>query len=279
MLRLNLAAIALALASTAAIDTSQAADIFQPEGGSLKDGPVYAPVNTWTGFYIGGNGGYAWSDIKARLSATSDDADGTPGSEASTLKSRFNSEGGFGGGQIGYNWQRSQVVFGIEADIQGADISGRKTVDLFADPGPAGDDAEARVTGRSKLDWFGTVRGRLGYSFGQTLIYATGGFAYGGVKDTLSVTEVSIPLTTRVSKDDTATGFVVGGGLEYALSPAWSLKGEYQFMDLGRTKLSATSADAGLNDIASGSLTIDHTYHTVRIGLNYHIHQDYEPLK
>ena len=277
MLRLNLAAIALALASTAAIDTSQAADIFQPEGGSLKDRPVYAPVNTWTGFYIGGNGGYAWSANSNRAKLDGTDIDSVFVGEfpqdvlfSDATRKNFDSSGGFGGGQAGYNWQQGRAVFGVEADIQGSGVSGSTRLRVF--PGDATDSASAS----SDLDWFGTVRGRLGYTFDHTLIFATGGFAFGGVKDKLKLTDDDLNVV-KVSKDKTETGFVVGGGIEHALSPAWSVKAEYQYIDLGSTKLSASSVTA--DDTANASIDADHTYHTVRIGLNYHIHQDYEPLK
>jgi outer membrane immunogenic protein len=85
---------------------------------------------------------------------------------------------------------------------------------------------------KSSLDWFGTVRGRLGYSFGSTLVYVTGGFAYGGVRDQLGteVTFVNAPgnMSSAASRNATLTGGVAGGGVEIALSPSWSAKAEYQ---------------------------------------------------
>ncbi|MGO9472631.1 MAG: outer membrane protein, partial [Rhodomicrobium sp.] len=106
------------------------------------------------------------------------------------------------------------------------------------------------------------------YSFGSALLYATGGFAYGGVEDKLSI------LTTTVSNSYTATGYVVGGGVEYKLAPAWSVKAEYQYIDLGSEKLAATAIT-----YAHASANFDHAYNTVRVGLNYHFLPAYEPLK
>src|SRR5262249_17791268 len=147
--------LALTLIGAAALPSfANAADIYRPgPGGGYKDEPGYVGVN-WSGFYIGVNGGYGWT-------ANTD--------SAFDLKPA----GGFGGGQIGYNWQGGfglgrAWVFGIEADIQGADISDK---DVFGD--------------RSKMDMFGTVRGRVGYAFGPALVYATGGFAYGNVENSV----------------------------------------------------------------------------------------------
>jgi outer membrane immunogenic protein len=258
-----------ALVSSAALVTSaNAADIYRvPEGvGGLKD--PYVPAAIWTGFYVGVNGGYGWSGDDSKVSSTV-----TVPQVLVDPTANFSPAGGFGGGQLGYNWQRNHLVFGIEADLQGADISDTATATATAIGG------SSIVSAKKSLDWFGTVRGRLGYVFDRTLVYATGGFAFGGVQDELAVTAVSpgATATKSVKKDDTATGFVVGGGVEHFVSPAWSVKGEYQYIDLGSQNLGAIATSNGV--IATGAANLEHTYHTVRVGLNYHIHQEYEPLK
>ncbi|MGO9174374.1 MAG: outer membrane protein [Rhodomicrobium sp.] len=240
-----------AVSAIALTASANAADMYTPgPAGGYKD--AYVPVDTWAGFYVGVNGGYAWgNDSTVSLSTT------IPPSVSSAS---FAPDGGFGGGQIGYNWQgllHPNLVLGIEADIQGADISGKATVDPVSAP---------IATAESRLDWFGTVRGRLGYSFGSALLYATGGFAYGGVEDKLSVT--SSGHTTITSDNYTATGWVVGGGVEYKLAPAWSVKAEYQYIDI----------DDRVNHVTA-SATFDHAYNTVRLGVNYHFLPAYEPLK
>jgi outer membrane immunogenic protein len=243
---------------------ASAADL---NSGGLKDGPLplYAPVTSWSGFYAGVNGGYAWGN---------DDT-----LSAEVFKHRYlkdegrktlSPDGGFGGGQIGYNWQSGQFVFGIEADIQGGEISDSASLSLF--------DGYASARAKSELDWFGTVRGRLGYAADNWLFYGTGGFAYGGVKDTLSVTAPFYGKTKSASKDETETGYVVGGGVEYKFNPSWSLKAEYQFIDLGSEKLSGTSYGYYCAS-ATASLKADHSYETVRVGLNYHFGNTYQPLK
>jgi len=97
------------------------------------------------------------------------------------------------------------------------------------------------------------------------------------VKDTLSVS--SFRHTAAVDKEETATGYTVGGGVEYKFNPSWSLKAEYQFIDLGKASLSESAYDRRYCSWATASLKADHSYDTVRIGLNYHFGNTYQPLK
>jgi outer membrane immunogenic protein len=217
-----------------ALASANAADMYRaPEGvGGYKDIP-YAGVN-WSGLYVGVNGGYGWNgDTNGNL---------------------VDPSGGFGGGQIGYNFQRGNIVFGLEADFQGADIQ---------DSANLGKDG----TINSKMDWFGTVRGRLGYAFDRALIYATGGFAYGDV-----TTSGTFFLPGPLSISETQTGWVVGAGLEYKVLPNWSVKGEYQYIDLDASSLSG----AGPLAVSNSNSTEVHTF---RVGLNYFVGGVYEPLK
>ena len=139
-----------ALLATTAFTPALAADLGRP----IYKAPVAvaAPYMTWNGFYIGANAGYSWGTARGYL-------DGV------RIGDRVDTDGFSGGGQIGYNWQFSpNWVFGIEADVQGANISGG----LLA---PIG------IAGESNVDVWGTVRGRLGYAAGNVLVYGTGGFA------------------------------------------------------------------------------------------------------
>ena len=114
-----------------------------------------APLFTWTGFYVGVNAGYGWSndDFDAVDLADEDD------------------DGGFvGGAQVGYNYQIGSFVVGLEGDIQYADFGADGTFDFDGD-GVFDDDFDSS-------DWFGTVRARAGVAFDRALIYATGGFAF-----------------------------------------------------------------------------------------------------
>jgi outer membrane immunogenic protein len=276
----------LAIAFVSVAFSAQAADLYDHGGGAkdYKDAPYYDAVPNWTGFYLGINGGYGWAGQSSRLNASAIDDTLT----AASASSKLWPEGGFGGGQLGYNVQRDRLVFGVEADIEGAGISGRTGTEAVSVSGGAFTDAWAKST----LDWFGTLRGRAGYAAGGTLLYATGGFAYGGVRDRLNqaVTSSNAGATAydSASSTTTATGYVVGGGFETAITPSWSFKAEYQYIDLGSTLLSTATANGDLpytcqagtcSDNGSASTKFHHIYNTVRIGLNYKVNQPYEPLK
>jgi outer membrane immunogenic protein len=256
-----------------------AADMYS---GGLKGAPAYVVPSVWSGFYLGVNGGYGWGAQSSTLDTYAfHDYNNNEGFGAAKLST----EGGFGGGQIGFNVQRDRLVFGIEADIQGADIGGNKISVAIDDPIDTDVTTSAQV--KSRLDWFGTLRGRLGYSFGSSMVYATGGLAFGSINDTLTGTVTSVhgadwaPLAD--SNTSTQTGYTVGGGFETMLTPSWSVKAEYQYIDLGSTTLYDVNGvlvpDTLFIDAGDASIKVDHTYHTARVGLNYKLNPVYEPLK
>jgi outer membrane immunogenic protein len=245
-----------------------AADVYS--SGSMKDAPVYLTPPSWAGFYIGVNGGYAWAN-KDFLDGQAFCCELGYDEQANKLAPA----GGFGGGQIGYRIQKDRLVFGVEFDIQGSAIQDSASVSLLQQA--------AAVSAKSELDWFGTLRGTLGYSLTDNfLVYATGGFAFGGVKDSLSGVDGN-GATFASTKDETRTGSVLGGGFEYKISPSISIKTEYQHIDLGKSTLtgdaSSRSEYYGYCDVA-GFGKFEHVYDTVRVGLNWHLGgQAYEPLK
>jgi outer membrane immunogenic protein len=196
--------------------------------------PVYEPARdrgyNWQGLYLGVNAGYGWAnDNPAAWNGAGPGVGGT------------NADGWFGGGQIGYNAQFNALVLGLEADLQGADIS-----DTTALTGGL-----TQVT--TDIEWFSTLRGRVGYAAGPALLYVTGGFAFADLNQS-----VSAPGAT-LSSDDWETGYTVGGGIEWAFSPNWSLKSEYLYVDLGDQTLSSPA----------GTYTTETDFHTARVGLNY----------
>jgi outer membrane immunogenic protein len=185
----------LLLTSTAALVL-----IAAPAGAAdLSVAPLYkaapaVPYFTWSGFYVGANGGGQWG--RSRW----DSAD------------RFDLSGGLAGGTAGYNWQTGNVVFGFEGDVDWSRLTGSTTTLCSA----------GCTTGNS---WLGTVRGRVGYTFDRLMPYVTGGLAFGDIK-------ASTPGLPGAAQ--TQTGFAVGGGLEYALTNNWSVKAEYLRVDLGK---------------------------------------------
>ncbi|MBX6425867.1 MAG: porin family protein [Variibacter sp.] len=195
--------------------------------------PAYvAPAFSWTGFYLGAHAGYGWGTGRGTVLGFD------IGSAAIN--------GGFGGGQIGYNWQTGGFVLGIEADISGGDI-GRE--DDFLLLGGVG-------TIRSRIDVFGTVRGRIGVAWDRLLLYATGGFAW--ARDKIDFTFAGV----RISDDQTHAGWTIGAGLEYAFAPNWSAKLEYLYADFERRNYFAS--------LIAGGIDLDARVHTVKFGINYH---------
>ena len=245
--------------------------------------PVYAPppipVFTWSGAYFGINAGYAF-DHEGKYSVTQVNANGiATGQRPGAAK--VSSDGFTGGGQIGYNFQLpgfgggfggpgSGIVFGIEADAAYTDLNRNRS---FAAPN-ALQFPTSTTNFRSGLDFLGTVRGRVGYAFGQFLVYGTGGFAYGGV-DNRVVGLTGNTVSVSGSRDRIETGYAYGGGIEYALptssflnffkSSAVTVKAEYLHYDLGRTSIALTGAGTNPRYVARVSNDGD----LARIGLNY----------
>ena len=155
-------------------------------------------------------------------------------------------------------------VFGLEADAEGANISDSQATTLPYIVAP-----NTITLGVSeKLDWFGTVRGRIGYAWDRFMVYGTGGFAFGQTRSSLIMTD-TFGFTAAGTNTTTRGGYVVGAGGEYAFTPNWSAKVEYQYIDLGKGTVGATEFLAGAPSAFAVSNTTRYDYHTVRVGLNY----------
>lgn len=192
------------------------------------------PLFTWTGFYAGLNAGYAFGNADTILPTN-----------IPALSSSY--DGFVGGAQIGYNWQVGAAVLGFEADMQYADIKGTDIITAVA------------ATATNTLEWFGTARGRVGYAFDRVLPYVTGGFAFGRNEYDFTL----IPSGNPAKGTITHTGWTVGGGVEFAIRDAWSVKAEYLHVDLG--------SQSGARDVlVTGELTdFNLKFDLVRAGLNY----------
>jgi outer membrane immunogenic protein len=246
----------------------------------LKAPPI--EVWNWTGFYIGGNVGYSWgrSDTDVDYFNPVTGLSITPPA-GSIVSSKFDMNGWVGGGQAGYNWQTGNWVFGIEADIQWTGQDGDERFSCaatviggvclpgltFLPPGATGTTLDVS----QKLQWFGTARARLGTTAWSpsTLLYVTGGFAYGSVKTTgvlRGFTANGAAVTTAFSDSDTNGGWTVGAGIESRIYGNWTAKVEYLYVDLGDFDNSVQFATAP----AIGARFTSHvTDHIARFGLNY----------
>ena len=237
---------AAALGVTAMASSAMAADL-----------PLKAPppeVWNWTGFYAGVNVGYGWASDPTTLTDTTsttltrvNDADTTPifiplgtTTAAAAGSGNINPRGWVGGIQGGYNWQSNAFVYGLEGDFQ---ISGQSGTATICDtPGcPLG---SGIATDSFKMPWFGTLRGRIGFTPSPTwLLYATGGLAVAEIQT--SVTEGPVgggAGGTFFGTSTTRAGFAIGGGVETALAPRWTLKVEYLYMGFGNVGGTGTGA-------------------------------------
>jgi outer membrane immunogenic protein len=197
---------------------------------------------TWTGFYIGGNVGYGWGDS---------DVDFEPLPDAATFvflnptTLHPDPDGIIGGGQIGFNWQWNKwLVLGIEADFQGTDIEGNDTETGFAGFSAPPTNPDRFLEAHERIQYLGTVRGRLGISpWCRMLIYGTGGLAYGNVDYSAQTnfgTTFFHGAAYPVDFTETNTGWTAGGGIEYALTHHWTIRAEYLHYDLGDESRTAT---------------------------------------
>ena len=234
----------LATVSAAALSTSaMAADI--PARVPVKAPPPVVAWS-WAGFYIGINAGVAWHRAEF-----TDYGGATPLAFPRGTTYWSPDKAGFtGGGQVGYNFQSGNFVYGVEADFNY--VNNNASITQPGNPfGP--------ITTTTKLDWMGTVRGRLGVTLSPTLIYVTGGWAFAHFKDTWNIPFA----TTPGNVDKNRSGWTAGGGIEHMFARNWTAKIEALYADFGK-------GDGFLTGFGSTYRTqFEHQVITVRGGLNY----------
>lgn len=197
-----------------------------------------SPVFNWTGFYVGASVGIAGQNTHM-----DDTVNGI-----FQFPVDFRNSGFIGGGNVGYNWQVApNWVLGLETDISGISID--ETTNLFG-----------TVNFSSRLDALGTVRARAGYAFDRVLLYATGGLAYGHVKNAgLAPADPTFGGTS----DKWQSGWTAGGGVEYAFLPNWTVRVEGLYVDLGSSNVDFS---VGAN---SCRFAFRNRYKIGRLGVNY----------
>jgi outer membrane immunogenic protein len=256
--------------------------------------PAPTPVYSWTGWYVGGNLGASFGHANTDFNGTPLTASVPGGTFPFTPGFAFSDtehpSGFIGGGQIGYNWQYSPlIVVGLEADFQGAlerDTNNLSSPFSFVVPGVATSTGTVVTNYTTNVDWFGTVRGRIGYVWGngEVLTYVTGGLAYGEVKingtSTVSgLFALPFSLTQAIGHSQVNTGWVVGYGTEGHLPGGWipgnwTWKIEGLYMDLGSLDATGVISGPGVGAPTGGAVTT-HTHFTdgiLRGGLNYQFH-------
>jgi outer membrane immunogenic protein len=245
---------------------------------SLKDTPTYeyTPAPIWTGLYFGVHVGGAPGDINV---SDTFDYNGDPHAD-----NDVDTSGVIAGVQVGYNFQRGNFVYGVEADLGYLDLSGSKTADLHKETHRYNDlDATYSFSG----GLYGDLTARVGYASDNLLIYLKGGAAFLNVDANSRYVGANCSIlgecgsgreasTFNFDNSEMLLGWTIGVGAEYALSSSVSLKVEYQHFDFG----SASSDYEGEHNFSCGqwgtctsklwgnsesSVTVD----AVKVGLNY----------
>ena len=175
------------------------------------------------------------------------------------------------GAHAGYNWQQGATVFGFETDLQGTHLNSSMNGGLNPSA-PPGSFASTTAT----VDYYGTFRGRLGFTTGQWMFYGTGGAAYGNVD--LSSQFGALGLLTVAQTSEPRIGWVVGAGFEYLLRPNWMLTFGYQYVDLGRVGISSSMTQGGQNLVTlAQSATVHAQFQAVTIGMSWRFAPDGSP--
>lgn len=262
MRRLSLACIA-AVAAIAFTQVALAADL--PVKAPRYAPPPPAPVYSWTGFYIGGFVGGAWQS--GNVTTTDPCFAGTVcptiGTYNAVLPVVYKLDASFiGGGTIGYNYQFASSPLVIGAELEGGYIHLHGSA--IMNPFPGASDTSANTT---IGDWYIAYTGRLGIAYNNWLFYGKAGGVTAEVKT--GVVDTSPPVTVDTSVTKTVSGWAAGGGIEYALSQNWTIKGEYLFLglrdDINHCGLSISPNSQG----TLCSQTSLNGVHTAKLGFNY----------
>jgi outer membrane immunogenic protein len=223
--------------------SASAADLSLPPPSSSSPPPSFF---SWTGWYVGVNGGGGWGTTSH---AASVGISGIPGIPALST-GNFNTGGSIAGGTLGYNYQFGHFLAGIETDLDWSNIRG-----TFNGTVPAVSGGTFSLS--SQLQWLDTTRGRVGVVWDHALFYGTAGAAFGGLNATAKASAAVSGVGAAVTAGDTQTrfGWTAGGGIEYAFNNSLSGKVEYLYVGLGsqnqivvdNVKFSTNVVRAGLN--------------------------------
>jgi outer membrane immunogenic protein len=297
-----LALLATSAMSLVASQPASAADLPPPRPAPVLKAPavVPPPVYNWTGFYIGVHGGGAWSPKKwGDTSSTCVDVGDYDVVACSDDQGKHDAKGGLAGGQVGFNLQTGNFVFGIEGQWSWSSLKGshsNSASDVVQCTGQCvgGSDGLSVLTGLStRVRDVGTVAARLGIVVGASgggLLFVKGGAAFADDKFSATLTGTCDPVPqlngycARINPDFTASwsgtqfrwGWMVGVGGEVKLTQNVSIKAEYNFLDLGKKNVTLTGTtcttfgtDPTTCSPTSRTFSIDQNIHLVKVGINY----------
>lgn len=246
-------------------------------------------LNNWAGFYVGLNAGGAWGRSSANTSTDCSttfpaeyfcNAAGFGAANGAAVNASgsgtVNASGFTGGVQAGYNWQANNVIYGLETDFGAFNLKGsRQGIGNYPVTILAVNTANADTVSSSiSTNWLYTFRGRLGVALPSNLMaYATGGLALTRltVSNSFSDNNSAPPGAVESASDaKLKTGWVLGGGLEWALSNDWTVRGEYLYVDFGKVTAAGTITNVAIAPgYAQGmSTSSDLTAQVARIGVN-----------
>jgi outer membrane immunogenic protein len=266
--------------AVAALSLGYGTTAFAADAPARAPAPIYVkapikPVQTWAGFYLGGNAGWVGSaNNNINLTGTDTGSAGLGSMlAAGVIPGTINlGDNGFlGGGQLGYNWQFGSWVLGLEGDLDWASAKSSISVPDVAFLPPIGIHTPLTTDASRELDWLGTVRGRIGYTpIAPLLIYGTGGLAVGEHKLGIGVSDPTAtpPANLFNQTSDTSVGWTAGAGFEWMFASHWSAKAEYLYVDLGNISSTVNYAYGANTSSLTG--TLHETDNIVRGGINYH---------
>jgi outer membrane immunogenic protein len=205
----------------------------------------------WTGFYIGAQGGYTYGRFDPDLRLGGDWS--TFPEDRAELSSRgseaLDANGGNLGGVLGYNYQMDHWVFGLEAS--GSYLWLRNSRDVGTFTVPASENTY-NVSTSFKTHYLTTVAPRIGYAWGRFLPYVTGGLALGDLDFSQQIDEHNVFFREGGNHSQTNAGWMVGGGLQYGITDHWSVRAQYEFIDLGHVDFD-TKGTAPFHDFTGNS--------------------------
>jgi outer membrane immunogenic protein len=227
MRRLSLAILSIGSILLAGLQIAFAADVRHtaPPPARPAPPPAYVPYS-WSGLYFGGHFGFNWSDEGATFIGGG-------------LSGALDPNGVNAGGQIGANWQIGSWVLGVEGDLSWTNGDGTANI--------------AGTTVSADHNWYATLAGRLGFAWDRWMVYGKGGAAWMDADYS----------TAAGTAGSTRSGWMAGGGIEYGLSPNWSAKLEYNYLDLGTDNL-----------VLPPATSVDTKVQTLKAGINYRFNWD-----
>jgi len=198
--------------------------------------PPPVPAASGISFYGGVHGGYGWSRFSSSVAIGTVDS--------------VSPEGAIGGGQLGFNYQIDKLVLGAEGDFSLASVQKSASGTILGVP----------MSASVRHLWFGTLAGRVGYAFGRTLPYVKGGVAWTRYK-----IDVDAPSIGGASGSENRTGWMIGAGVEQAVTDQVSVKLEYNYIDFGTIDRTALTNDG----LTVTPIDIKLTTQLVKLGVNY----------